>query len=159
MADNICTICLDYTDNDDYQALICNHIFHKKCILTWLIRTPTCPICKVVNIVNINITITENYELNRVLALFSYYINTNIHDINSFYNYIDYVNNNISNVMRFIFYILFYILIFGYDFILVLQLLLNYSNIYLKIFIILLGVIIKLLLSIIMAIILWLYNC
>jgi hypothetical protein len=62
-----CSICLEYlyqekenniyyffkiiknifNNNDDICILSCNHIFHKKCILEWLEKEKTCPLCRV----------------------------------------------------------------------------------------------------------------
>lgn len=43
-----CSICLvDYKDNDKLRLLPdCRHIFHVKCIDTWLRLHPTCPNCR-----------------------------------------------------------------------------------------------------------------
>lgn len=40
-----CAICLD--DNEEpYQRLSCQHIFHKACLDRWLDVNPTCPLCR-----------------------------------------------------------------------------------------------------------------
>lgn len=41
-----CSICLDILNNDTNKILTCNHIFHKKCIDTWLKRNNICPLCR-----------------------------------------------------------------------------------------------------------------
>ena len=44
---DICPICYDkYNDNNTPVKLICNHIFHKKCIIKWLDKTCSCPLCR-----------------------------------------------------------------------------------------------------------------
>ena len=46
--DNInCVICQeDIKNGDDVKKLSCNHIFHIKCIDTWLLKEKNCPFCK-----------------------------------------------------------------------------------------------------------------
>jgi hypothetical protein len=42
-----CTICLeDYKVNDKLIFLPCFHLFHKDCIVNWVKRDSTCPLCK-----------------------------------------------------------------------------------------------------------------
>ena len=42
-----CIICYDEFCNDStIYELVCNHIFHKKCILEWSRYSRLCPICK-----------------------------------------------------------------------------------------------------------------
>ena len=40
-----CTICLDNIYDDDIKFLRCIHMFHNKCIDTWLVRSNKCPNC------------------------------------------------------------------------------------------------------------------
>ena len=42
--DNICSIC--YANEEDFVQLSCHHIFHRKCIETWVDRQRTCPLCR-----------------------------------------------------------------------------------------------------------------
>lgn len=42
--DNICSICLDPTQKS--YNFKCGHYFHNKCIITWIERHDTCPICR-----------------------------------------------------------------------------------------------------------------
>ena len=45
-----CSICFDELDADDAERgiiqLFCGHIFHRDCVLAWLIENPTCPLCR-----------------------------------------------------------------------------------------------------------------
>jgi len=42
-----CTICIeDFQDGDELKTLPCLHIYHKKCIDSWLARDNSCPVCK-----------------------------------------------------------------------------------------------------------------
>ena len=42
-----CVICMDeYSDGDSIATLQCNHLFHKKCILSWLSQSTSCPMCR-----------------------------------------------------------------------------------------------------------------
>ena len=40
-----CSICLENEPCEIY-VLNCDHVFHKKCITDWLMRNPTCPLCR-----------------------------------------------------------------------------------------------------------------
>ena len=49
----ICSICLeelinydDVENNDEVISLVCNHMFHKKCVDPWIINNKNCPLCK-----------------------------------------------------------------------------------------------------------------
>ncbi|KAF8071017.1 RNF126 [Scenedesmus sp. PABB004] len=42
-----CPICFgEYAEGQAIIKLMCNHFFHKECILRWLKRDATCPLCK-----------------------------------------------------------------------------------------------------------------
>jgi len=43
-----CDICYDsiLISNAEISAIVCGHIFHKKCILEWLEKKENCPICR-----------------------------------------------------------------------------------------------------------------
>eukprot|EP01071_Lankesteria_metandrocarpae_P002125 Lankesteria_metandrocarpae@DN2095_c0_g1_i2.p2 len=44
---NMCQICLsDYTAEDIIRCLPCFHKFHDNCVISWLINTGDCPVCK-----------------------------------------------------------------------------------------------------------------
>lgn len=45
---NDCAICLALMifADDNCVKLICNHIFHRRCIRDWLHSRPTCPLCR-----------------------------------------------------------------------------------------------------------------
>jgi len=42
-----CAICLcEYEDGEEIRYLSCDHHFHGKCIMMWLVKTKSCPFCK-----------------------------------------------------------------------------------------------------------------
>ncbi len=42
-----CSICLnEFKDNDELCLLQCEHLFHKQCLLNWLKKKHSCPICR-----------------------------------------------------------------------------------------------------------------
>ena len=44
---NICSICLcDFEEGDQVRKLICGHLYHENCVMKWLEKNSTCPICK-----------------------------------------------------------------------------------------------------------------
>lgn len=46
MKDTECCVCLcEYDNNDVVHMLPCNHIFHRRCIVTWFQKQPRCPLC------------------------------------------------------------------------------------------------------------------
>ena len=45
--DERCTVCIeDFGKGEEVRVLPCDHIYHLKCIDTWLVRNGTCPVCK-----------------------------------------------------------------------------------------------------------------
>ena len=44
--DDTCVICLDKLASHKVVKLGCDHKFHKKCIVRWITRKPSCPLCK-----------------------------------------------------------------------------------------------------------------
>jgi hypothetical protein len=40
-----CSICL-CDDENELESLPCGHSFHSKCIISWLLKNNTCPICR-----------------------------------------------------------------------------------------------------------------
>jgi len=45
--DSVCTICRDtFSGSDEMLTTVCNHRFHRTCLLTWLRRNATCPTCR-----------------------------------------------------------------------------------------------------------------
>lgn len=42
-----CTICMDSDDDSDVEAAPCGHVFHRKCLRTWLRHRRVCPYCNV----------------------------------------------------------------------------------------------------------------
>ena len=53
-----CAICLKTIYENDFTKTLCKHIFHKKCIDTWLVSKSTCPLCRY-KLKNNNILIEE----------------------------------------------------------------------------------------------------
>ena len=42
-----CSVCQDQEqDQEHIKTLICNHMFHDKCIRKWLSNNKTCPVCR-----------------------------------------------------------------------------------------------------------------
>ena len=42
-----CIICYeDFNEGDEISTLPCTHVFHIKCIKTWIYEKGNCPICK-----------------------------------------------------------------------------------------------------------------
>lgn len=43
-----CTVCLTNLKGQDavVQMPLCSHLFHEKCIRKWLLRQPSCPLCR-----------------------------------------------------------------------------------------------------------------
>lgn len=42
-----CSICINDFDVDERVCFLkCNHIFHKNCIMKWLLKKNTCPLCR-----------------------------------------------------------------------------------------------------------------
>jgi hypothetical protein len=44
---NECSICLEYYSKKEKKVILeCGHEFHKGCILEWLDKEKTCPLCR-----------------------------------------------------------------------------------------------------------------
>ncbi|KAL3617980.1 hypothetical protein CASFOL_038302 [Castilleja foliolosa] len=43
-----CAICLDsFREGDECRNLrICKHLFHSKCVDRWIVKNPSCPVCR-----------------------------------------------------------------------------------------------------------------
>jgi hypothetical protein len=42
-----CVICLENISPPETIAMTdCNHLFHRDCMVTWIINTPSCPLCR-----------------------------------------------------------------------------------------------------------------
>jgi hypothetical protein len=42
-----CVICLENIFPPETIAMTdCNHLFHRECLVTWIINTPVCPLCR-----------------------------------------------------------------------------------------------------------------
>ena len=48
LIENVCSICLEnFKKGECYKKLVCNHVFHKKCIDPWLKKDHSdCPYCR-----------------------------------------------------------------------------------------------------------------
>lgn len=45
--EDCCSVCTeDYTDDDEAVTTECNHLFHARCLATWVKTKNTCPICR-----------------------------------------------------------------------------------------------------------------
>ena len=44
--DKTCAICREEMEANSTRKLPCNHIFHRNCLQKWILRHPTCPICR-----------------------------------------------------------------------------------------------------------------
>lgn len=155
---DICTICLDiFTIDKPKETLLCNHYFHKQCIILWLLHDPSCPICKTVQLINIKLEKKNEEYINNIFLLIKnifILVNINIFELISnldhsiFYNNISIFYNIIRKITYYILFILneiiilfllfnkidnfiFNILIFIYSYI---QLVILYCNILLIIF-------------------------
>eukprot|EP01130_Rhizamoeba_saxonica_P016105 TRINITY_DN7373_c0_g1_i1.p2 TRINITY_DN7373_c0_g1~~TRINITY_DN7373_c0_g1_i1.p2 ORF type:complete len:112 (-),score=23.05 TRINITY_DN7373_c0_g1_i1:62-397(-) len=43
----MCVVCADqFVDDDEAHKLDCNHIYHVDCIIPWLTKHNTCPVCR-----------------------------------------------------------------------------------------------------------------
>ncbi|KAI3771970.1 hypothetical protein L6452_03143 [Arctium lappa] len=47
-ASDDCSICLEYFNEGEICRLlpVCDHVFHARCVDTWLTKVPNCPICR-----------------------------------------------------------------------------------------------------------------
>lgn len=44
---DMCSICFEqFNDDEECRELKCNHMFHQKCVDTWLTEHITCPVCR-----------------------------------------------------------------------------------------------------------------
>lgn len=41
-----CSVCLEDIENDSKYVLVCKHSFHEECIMQWIRRCNTCPLCR-----------------------------------------------------------------------------------------------------------------
>lgn len=45
--DSFCSICLDdFDETKDIVYLDCQHIYHEDCIIEWINKDPSCPLCR-----------------------------------------------------------------------------------------------------------------
>eukprot|EP00483_Globobulimina_turgida_P005488 UN05498 len=43
----MCMVCLEaFQPHDCIGKLMCNHVYHKQCIYSWLKKNATCPLCR-----------------------------------------------------------------------------------------------------------------
>lgn len=46
-SDNTCSICLeDFSEDKENIILECKHIYHKDCIIEWINKDTSCPLCR-----------------------------------------------------------------------------------------------------------------
>jgi len=68
-----CAICFENIYNNYVPVFICNHLFHKKCIKSWLKINNNCPICRtnlsIINLSTIFAKANENDISNNLLIL------------------------------------------------------------------------------------------
>lgn len=47
---NSCSICLEEFGEGIRSKVVvrmpCSHVFHEECVLSWLLKTPSCPLCR-----------------------------------------------------------------------------------------------------------------
>lgn len=43
---DVCNVCLDRSENDQWKQLPCGHKFHPMCVEIWLLHNGTCPVCR-----------------------------------------------------------------------------------------------------------------
>lgn len=42
-----CSVCLeDFEENCKIRVLLCKHVFHEKCIMSWIFKKQQCPVCR-----------------------------------------------------------------------------------------------------------------
>lgn len=58
-----CSICLEHTNPEKDVKLSCNHTFHHKCAIEWLIQNNTCPMCRK------SIGVTQNVDTEKYIIL------------------------------------------------------------------------------------------
>lgn len=45
--ETVCSICLeDFDETKEIVFLDCNHIYHSDCIIEWINKDPSCPLCR-----------------------------------------------------------------------------------------------------------------
>ena len=93
-----CAICceLDLISNASKYKCINNHLIHDNCLYNWLIKSDTCPICRVdmnykLNLLN-NISQYKIEELDKILKMKINNLNYNNNLINDFKKAIYYCN-------------------------------------------------------------------
>ncbi len=77
-AEEDCTICIEKLGADT-KVLDCNHVFHQKCINTWLSVSNTCPVCRKPGEVAIKTRFFNEDTLDFVIDIG---VNSNINPIN-----------------------------------------------------------------------------
>ena len=68
-----CSICMQDISNNS-KTLICNHVYHRNCINTWLFNANTCPICRrIIQEENVTTTATTSHLPSLTLNVPSHY--------------------------------------------------------------------------------------
>jgi len=69
MDEDLCSICLE-NNSPPLIRLKCDHIFHNECIIKWINKDTTCPVCR--NKVNLNLPFIASENLfyrNKIIVL------------------------------------------------------------------------------------------
>lgn len=108
--EEVCSICLCELSRDNLITTTCNHIFHKKCIITWIGQSDTCPLCRTEYPMPIKSRLNPRELLipsislmpSHVVEFIDQFIDIVIIDENSLYE-IQFINNLIlANISTFI---------------------------------------------------------
>ena len=101
--EDICSICLQIEENDNFIKTKCNHVFHYSCMENWIksIENPNCPNCKEnfeISVIGFEVDTLNENELLIYNNLNSLLINvTSI----PYYSIINYSNRlNIKNILK-----------------------------------------------------------
>jgi hypothetical protein len=97
--EDICSICLQIEENDNFIKTKCNHVFHYSCMEKWITstETPNCPNCKEKFEISVIDFKVDKLDKNELLI----YNNLNRLLINDTTQYCNYSNRlNIQNILK-----------------------------------------------------------